>query len=136
MNEFECVIPILNVQNFAVSINYYVNKLGFRKKWDWGDPPTFGCVTRGKVEIFLCEGAQGQPGTWMSIFMDDVDVLHEEYRKSGAIIRMVPTNMPWGVREMNVEDPDGHRFRMGSDSKGQVDEDGLQRFANMEESGS
>jgi catechol 2,3-dioxygenase-like lactoylglutathione lyase family enzyme len=136
MNEFECVIPILNVKNFAVSINYYVNKLGFRKKWDWGDPPTFGCVTRGKVEIFLCEGAQGQPGTWMSIFMDDVDVLHEEYRKSGAIIRMVPTNMPWGVREMNVEDPDGHRFRMGSDSKGQVDEDGLQRFANMEESGS
>jgi uncharacterized glyoxalase superfamily protein PhnB len=72
----------------------------------------------------------------MSIFMDDVDVLHEEYRKSGAIIRMVPTNMPWGVREMNVEDPDGYRFRMGSDSKGQVDEDGLQRFANMEESGS
>lgn len=118
MNEFECVIPILNVKNFAASMDYYVNKLGFRKKWDWGNPPTFGCIARGKVEIFFCEGAQGQLGTWMSIFMDDVDVLHEEYKKSGAIIRQRPTNMPWGVREMNVEDPDGHRFRMGSEFKG------------------
>jgi catechol 2,3-dioxygenase-like lactoylglutathione lyase family enzyme len=31
MNEFECIIPILNVKNFAESIAYYVNKLGFRK---------------------------------------------------------------------------------------------------------
>jgi catechol 2,3-dioxygenase-like lactoylglutathione lyase family enzyme len=61
MNEFECVIPILNVKNFAASMDYYVGKLGFRKKWDWGNPPTFGCVTRGKVEIFFCEGAQGRP---------------------------------------------------------------------------
>jgi uncharacterized glyoxalase superfamily protein PhnB len=133
MNEFECVIPILNVKNFAVSMDYYVNKLGFRKKWDWGDPPAFGCVMRGKVEIFLCEGAQGQSGTWMSIFMDDVDALHEEYKKSGAIIRLAPTNMPWGVREMNIEDPDGHRFRMGSDSKGPVDADALQRFSKIEQ---
>jgi predicted enzyme related to lactoylglutathione lyase len=135
MNEFECVIPILNVENFAVSMDYYVSKLGFRKKWDWGEPPTFGCVTRGKVEIFLCEGAQGQPGVWMSIFVDDVDALHEEYRSSGAIIRQPPTNMPWGTREMNVQDPDAHRFRMGSHSTGPTDEDGLKRFSEIEQFG-
>jgi Glyoxalase superfamily protein len=81
MNEFECVIPILSVMNFGVSLDYYVNKLGFTKKWTADDPPTFGCVARGKVEIFLSEGGQGQPGTWMSIFMEDVDALHEEYKK-------------------------------------------------------
>ncbi|MGH7176551.1 MAG: hypothetical protein ACREJC_04140 [Tepidisphaeraceae bacterium] len=31
-----------------------------------------------------------------------------------AIIRQPPTNFPWGLREMNVQDPDGHRLRMGS----------------------
>lgn len=133
MNEFECAVPILNVKNFAASMDYYVNKLGFRKKWDWGDPPTFGCVARGNVDIFLCQGAQGQSGTWMSIFMDNVDELHDEYTKSGAIIRMIPTNMPWGTREMNVEDLDGHHFRMGSDSKGSVDQDALQRFSQVEQ---
>jgi catechol 2,3-dioxygenase-like lactoylglutathione lyase family enzyme len=135
MNEFHHVIPILNVKNFAVSMDYYINKLGFRKKWDWGDPPTFGCVVRGNVEIFFCEGAQGQAGVWMSIFLDDADALHEEYKTSGAIIRQPPTNMPWGTREMNVEDPDGHRFRMGSDATGPADEDGLKRFSEIEHFG-
>jgi hypothetical protein len=59
-------------------MDYYVKKLGFTMKWDWGTPPTFGSVTRGQVEIFLCEGAQGHAGTWMSIFMEEVDALNEE----------------------------------------------------------
>jgi catechol 2,3-dioxygenase-like lactoylglutathione lyase family enzyme len=129
MNHFECLIPILNVRDLALSLDYYVNKLGFTKKWAWGTPPTFGCIMRGKVEIFLCEEGQGQAGMWMSIFVDDVDAVHEEYKKSGAIVRLTPTNMPWGTREMNVEDPDGHRFRMGSHSTGPADEDGLKRFS-------
>jgi catechol 2,3-dioxygenase-like lactoylglutathione lyase family enzyme len=128
MNAFEGVIPILNVSNFATSMDYYVNKLGFTKKWDWGAPPTFGCVKRGKVEIFFCEGGQGHAGMWMSIFLGDVDALFEEYKASGAVIRMPPANMPWGTREMNVEDPDGHRFRMGSEATGPADDDAVERF--------
>jgi hypothetical protein len=132
MNQFECLIPILNVRCFSASINYYVDKLGFSKKWDWGDPPGFGCVTRGNVEIFLCQGAQGQPGMWMAIFTENVDLLYEEYQKSGAIIRLPPTNMPWGTREMNVEDLDGHRLRIGCDSAGPADQEGMKLFSEME----
>jgi len=135
MNEFECVVPILNVKNFALSMDYYVSKLGFTKKWDWGTPPSFGSVARGKVEIFLSEGGQGQAGVWMSIFTEDVDALHGEYKKSGAIIRQPPTNMPWGVREMNVQDPDGHRLRMGSHSTGPIDEAGWKRFGEIQQFG-
>jgi uncharacterized glyoxalase superfamily protein PhnB len=69
----------------------------------------------------------------MSIFINDVDALHEEYRRSGAIIRLEPTNMPWGTREMNVEDVDGHRVRIGSDATGPADEEGLKRFSEMEQ---
>jgi hypothetical protein len=116
-------------------MDYYLNKLGFRKKWDWGEPPTFGCVTRGKVDIFFCQGAQGRPGTRMSIFMEDVDAVHAEYQASGAIIRRPPTNMPWGTREMNVVDLDGHCFRMGGHSTGAPDEGGLQRFEEIERMG-
>jgi uncharacterized glyoxalase superfamily protein PhnB len=135
VNEFECLIPILNVKNFAASMDYYVSKLGFSKKWDWGDPPSFGSVGRGKIEIFLSEGGQGQAGMWISIFVEDVDALHEEYKKSGAMIRQPPTNMPWGIREMNVQDPDGHRFRMGSHSEGPVDQEGWKRFGEIQQFG-
>ena len=84
-----------------------------------GSPPSFGCVGRDQVEIFLCQDGQGAPGTWMSIFVQDVDALYEDYRRRGAIIREPPTDYPWGVREMNVEDLDGHRLRVGGDGGGE-----------------
>ena len=122
MKDFKAATPILNVKNLQASMDYYVQKLGFEKMWDWGDPPDFGCVGRGKVEIFFCQGCQGQSGMWMSIFMDDVDALYEEYKKSGATILDPPTNYPWGTREMLVEDLDGHRFRMSGKPTGAVDQ--------------
>ncbi|NER83138.1 MAG: bleomycin resistance family protein [Leptolyngbya sp. SIO1D8] len=112
--KFESLTPILNVKNIPDSIRYYVDVLGFKQDWDWDDPPTFASVSRDDVCIFLCQGAQGQSGTWMSIFVENVDALHEDYKAKGAIIRQAPTNFPWGVREMNIEDPDGHRLRIGT----------------------
>jgi predicted enzyme related to lactoylglutathione lyase len=119
--KFECIVPILSVQDVPASLECYADKLGFQTKWDWGTPPTFACVARDGIQIFLCQGVQGRPGTWIQLFVDDVDALHEEYKKSGAIIRQPPTNFPWHTREMNVEDLDGHRFRMSSESTGPPD---------------
>ena len=119
---FDCLTPILHVKDVRASIDHYVNVLGFKKDWEWENPPTFASVSRDHVSIFFCQGAQGSPGTWMSIFVDDVDALHEEYKKSGATIRQPPTNFPWGMREMNIEDPDGHRLRMGTETDEPADE--------------
>ena len=121
-NRFESAVPILNVKSVPASLDYYVETLGFRKAWDWGTPPTFACVHRDEVSIFLCQDGQGGPGTWISVFLHDVDALHEEYKRRGAVIRQAPTNFPWGLREMNVEDPDGHRLRLGSDATGPAED--------------
>jgi ankyrin repeat protein len=115
-NRFELVVPILSVTDIRASLDYYVEKLGFEKKWEWGDPPDFACVARDQVELFLSLTTQRvATGSWMSIFVQDVDALYEDYKKRGAIIRQPPTEYPWGMREMNVEDLDGHRFRLGTD---------------------
>lgn len=50
--------PILNVSDIHQSFAWF-EKLGWKKRWDWGDPPTFGAVGSGVCEIFLCQGAQG-----------------------------------------------------------------------------
>jgi uncharacterized glyoxalase superfamily protein PhnB len=47
----------------------------------------------------------------MSLWVDDVDALYRELRQRGADIRQPPANFEWGVREMRVGDPDGHRLR-------------------------
>jgi catechol 2,3-dioxygenase-like lactoylglutathione lyase family enzyme len=120
MIEFSGQIPILNVKDVAASIDYYVTKLGFEMRWRVGD---FSKVGRGKTAIFLCQGGQGPAGVWMSVFLDDVDALHEEYKKTGARILEDPMNFPWGHREMLVEDLDGHVMRMSGEPTGPPTED-------------
>jgi predicted lactoylglutathione lyase len=48
------VTPILNVSSLADSFAWF-EKLGWRKNWEHGDPPTFGAVISGRTEIFLCQ---------------------------------------------------------------------------------
>jgi uncharacterized glyoxalase superfamily protein PhnB len=111
MPKLDRATPILRVADVTASVAYYRERLGFDPTFTYGDPPGFGGVHRDGVEIFFCREAQGNPGTWMSLWVDDVDALHDELRERGAEVRQPPTTMEWGVREMNVRDPDGHRLR-------------------------
>jgi predicted enzyme related to lactoylglutathione lyase len=114
---FEHASPILNVADRARSLRYYVDVLGFSNAAWGGDD--FTCVSRDGASIYLAEGEQGQPGTWIWLGVDDVDALHDEYKEAGATILRPPENYPW-AREMRIGDPDGHVLRFGSDPKESV----------------
>lgn len=115
MANLDAVVPILNVSNVAASIDHYLRVFGFERPWHWGHPPTFGGVrTAGDQEIQFCQDGQGQRGTWLSVWVDDVDALYERLRAQGADVRQPPTTFEWGVRELNVADPDGHRIRFST----------------------
>lgn len=123
--EFHSVTPIFNVENVSRSIDYYVNVLGFSLDLEWGNPVEFAGVKRGNVEIFLSEGAQGKKESWISIFISDVDSLFQEYESKQAIIKQPPTDFAWGVREMNIQDPDGHRIRFTMHINTSTDNDNI-----------
>lgn len=124
------ITPILNVSDIQSSFAWF-EKLGWKKLWQWGNPPTFGGVGSGVAEIFLCQGAQGgrgkgtngstfgpdgdetaDKGVWMSVWVDNVDQVHNDCLAAGLDVTFPPTNMPWNVREMHVRHPDGHVFRV------------------------
>jgi catechol 2,3-dioxygenase-like lactoylglutathione lyase family enzyme len=117
------ITPILNVSNIVESFAWF-ERLGWKKGWDWGDPPTFGGVCSGKCEIFLCQDGQGGRGkgedgsngngVWMSVWVDDVDAIHRHCIEQGIEITWPPTDEPWGVRECHIRHPDGHTFRVSS----------------------
>jgi catechol 2,3-dioxygenase-like lactoylglutathione lyase family enzyme len=111
----QCLTPILSVRDFREATRYYTKKLFFDLLWEWDKPPSFGCVRLGNVEIFFCLEAQGHPGMWMSIFMDDVDDYFERISKAGAEVISGPKDYPWGCREIHVRDPNQHviRFSQG-----------------------
>lgn len=122
--------PILNVSNIEESFAWF-EKFGWTKAWDWDTPPTFGGVCSGECEIFLCldgQGGRGKSGStatfgpesdeaaekavWMSIWVDDVDAIHQRCVEQGLEVTWPPTDMPWNAREMHVRHPDGHVFRV------------------------
>ena len=128
--KLECLIPILNVSNINESFAWF-EKLGWKKGWDWGDPPTFGGVSNGKCEIFLCENGQGSRGgpmprhvrdddtggVWMSWFLAspaEVDAAYQLALEQGIIVTRPPTDESWGVRECHIRHPDGHTFRVSA----------------------
>lgn len=106
--------PIFRVSNLATSLDYYTRILGFTIPWQL---PYYASVKRGTCSLMLCEGGQGNPGTWLWSPCSDVDALYEELKAAGANILQGPTNFPWGSREIQILDPDHHRLRFAADLK-------------------
>jgi uncharacterized glyoxalase superfamily protein PhnB len=44
-------------------------------------------------------------GLWLQV--RDVDVVGQELEEAGVDIIELPTDKPWGLREMQIRDPDG-----------------------------
>src|SRR5262249_300804 len=126
----EHLTPILNVSNMEESFAWFA-KLGWRKLWDWGNPPTFGAVGCGKVEIFLCKDGQGSRSGPMPQHADDEDTgavwvgwgvgspdevaaPHPLALQHDRTVPRPPTDEPWCVREFPLRHPDGHTFRISA----------------------
>jgi len=120
--------PILNVSNLRQSFAWF-EKLGWEKRWEYGDPPDFGAVGNGQYEIFMCDNCQGgrdevtraRPdswhtgGVWMSLWVPSpaaVDAVYDVAVREGLLVTCPPADMPWNVRECHIQHPDGHVFRV------------------------
>ncbi|MGN6353925.1 MAG: VOC family protein [Parafilimonas sp.] len=111
----ENVAPVLYVKDMALTLSFYVDILGF-KNADWGDD-NFTSINRDNTGLYLCRGGQGLPGTWVWIGFDgDIFSLHENLKEKGVIIKLPPTNFSWAY-EMQIEDPNGHVLRFGTDPR-------------------
>lgn len=108
----ESIQPILYVRDIAASRRFYIDILGFAEE-PWGDD-NFTGVSRDGCSIYLCQGAQGNPATWLWLGFDgDIFELYTLLQERGVKIRQSPVNYPWAL-EMQIEDPDGHILRLGT----------------------
>ena len=103
---------ILRVADLDASLDYYECVLGFQVDWRAG---MFASISCERASVMLSEGDQGQAGTWLWIACADADALYAEAGARGALLRHPPTNYPWGSRECQLADPDGHVLRFGAD---------------------
>lgn len=105
------------VTDLQASVDYYRDGLGFMLDFKYGAPPIFAGVYRDEVMIYLQHESETQraPGaSSLCIAVEDVDAMYRELCRREARILKQPASYAYGLREFNVEDPDGNAIVFGS----------------------
>ena len=101
--------PVLFVADVNRAIRFYVDALGFWKKWHEGDGTGTVCqVNRGECEIILCEHATRRDKARL---FDELNADHPAELRRELVERSVPSkNTWWGYDSIQIEDPDGNEL--------------------------
>ena len=109
--------PVLFVADVNRAIRFYVDMLGFWKKWHEGDGEGTVCqVDRGECEIILCEDAtrRDRARLFVELSVDELAQLRRE-----LVERSVPTRETWwGYDSIQVDDPDGNELLFPTEGNG------------------
>lgn len=107
---------VFTVKDVAKAIDFYVQKLGFKVEFKYGEPVQYAAVEHDQVSIHLMPVGQSPKTLGLSsvyIFTGDVDGVHANLVARGAAIEMAPKDLDYGMRECSVRDPDGNRLTFG-----------------------
>jgi catechol 2,3-dioxygenase-like lactoylglutathione lyase family enzyme len=116
--------PLFVVSDLARAIDFY-GRLGFRCPGTWGDPPCFAMVHRDGLELMLslAENAwhvrpNGPNGIW-DVYLRVTDVAAEKAALDEAGVTLVrqPEDTEYGMRELEVLDPDGYRVCLAENTE-------------------
>ena len=120
----------LSVQSVEISIDYYVNKLGFQLEWD--AKPHFAMIRVGSgggdtIGLLAWTEAEKDGATKTSpeqkraihveLSTDDLDGLYEELKSKGVRFHSPPHDEPW-ERSMTAFDPDGYSVEFAQGRRG------------------
>lgn len=101
--------PVLFVADGNREARFYVDALGFQKRWHEGDGAGTVCqVDRGECEIILCEDAarSGRARLFVELTAGGLADLRRELDE-----RAVPSrDTRWGYDAVQVNDPDGNEL--------------------------
>lgn len=112
---FKASVPTLPVRDAMAAQNYYCDVLGFKPEFmvnDGNHVPHFCGVSRDGVRLYLTT-IQGHDRHGECTFVvDDVDVLHAEFKGKGVRIKRDPQDAPWG-RHFTMFDLDDNHLTIG-----------------------
>ena len=108
---------VLAVPDAAASASWWVEVMGFELQFEvegWRFVGRDGCrIMLGSCPDDLRPAELGSHSYFAYLVVDDVDAFHTEIASRSALVRSPPTDREWGMREMAVQTPDGHRLTVG-----------------------
>ncbi len=118
---------MLGARDVQAAADYYCDALGFECPAGvipgLGDqPPIYAVLRRSGAELHVQIRRHAIWGDDRNrversayFYVNDADALHQELAGKGAKIFQAPKQMPYGLRELVIEDPEGHRVAFGAD---------------------
>jgi|SRR5579872_4321503 len=101
--------PVFFVTDLARSLRFYIDMLGFEKRWHEGDGAGTVCqIDRAGCEIILAQdpARTGTSRLFLSLTPEDVVKLQRE-----IAARAIPSKDAWwGYHVIQIEDPDGNEL--------------------------
>jgi len=99
-------------QMSKVPLRYYRDVLGFIS--DFGDDD-YAVVWRDNSAIHFVKSDRSPSGVHLFQWVRDVDACYKEVVGRGANVTVEPGDRPYGVRDFNVQDPNGIAIIFGQD---------------------
>jgi uncharacterized glyoxalase superfamily protein PhnB len=113
---------VLAVDDFDSAIAFFTDKLGFVLNKTIGG---FAFLQLGGFYLMVgdCRGevsarATGNHSLFAYVNCEDIDDLYRRYQACGVQFRQIIADKPWGLREFEVETPEGHRIIFGETISG------------------
>ncbi|WP_087001762.1 bleomycin resistance protein [Rhizobium sullae] len=110
--------PQLFVSDIEVACRFYLEKLGFKIVFSYGEPPFYAQVFRdgGRLNLRKVGGpvfdsdfrARERDALSATIIVDDPKPLFLEYQSAGVTFHQALRTEPWGARTFIVRDVDGN----------------------------
>lgn len=111
------------VTDFAASLAFYRDTLGFDVVFTYGEPPFYGEVARGNAAFnlrhvdetpFVADRRDTEQSLSVAIATTDAKTLFLMYQEAGVDFQERLRTKPWGADEFVVRDPDGNLILFGS----------------------
>jgi len=96
--------------DFERSFRFYAERLALHIYREWSSEFTRGVVFflgGGFLELSGSSRTEASESVGLWLQVREVDVLGHELEEAGVDIIEPPTDKPWGLREMQIRDPDG-----------------------------
>lgn len=114
MPRFQSLVPMLQTLDMDQTVRWYETVLGFHRE---GDQANQWCrLTRDGVAImFMTNAHLGPPQATATQYfsVDDADALWQTI-KDHCKAEWGPEDMPYGLREFAIRDPNGYLLSFGS----------------------
>lgn len=116
--------PMLSVLDLGQTMAFYTDRLGFRVRSAFGDPPIWCTLERDGVTIMFNQPSAAEMAALprhtrdylvLYFYPDDVAALHAAWSAAGLRVTNLRTTV-YGMKEFELRDPDGIWLWFGQDT--------------------